>query len=242
MDNVTLSVIIPAYNEESRIGDSLKLVLNYLSKQDYDFEIIVVDDGSIDKTTEIVQQIEKSNRIKVLRNEINKGKGYSIKQGMFEAKGEFVLFSDADLSTPIEELGKFWEYIREGYDIVIGSRALKESRLEVRQPFYREFMGRTFNCIVRFILGFNIKDTQCGFKLFKNDVAKKIFPMQKIEGWSFDVEILYIALKLNYKIKEVPVRWINSPCSKVNPLKDALRMFMDVCRLKREYKDLKPEK
>jgi len=237
-----LSIIIPAYNEENRIGNSLKLILRYLSKQDYNFEIIVVDDGSSDRTIEKVKEIDSSGKIKILKNEINKGKGYSIKKGMLEAMGEYQLFSDADLSTPIEELEKFWKYLNEGYDIVIGSRALKDSILEVRQPFYREFMGRAFNFIVRFILGFKIKDTQCGFKIFKKEVAKHIFSIQKIKGWSFDVEILYIASKLDYKIKEVPVRWINSPSSKVNPLKDALRMFFDVSRLKREYRDLKPEK
>jgi len=237
-----LSIIIPAYNEENRIGNSLKLILRYLSKQDYNFEIIVVDDGSSDRTIEKVKEIDSSGKIKILKNEINKGKGYSIKKGMLEAMGEYQLFSDADLSTPIEELEKFWRYLDEDYVIVIGSRALKDSILEVRQPFYREFMGRAFNFIVRVILGFKIKDTQCGFKIFKKEVAKHIFSIQKIEGWSFDVEILYIASKLDYKIKEVPVRWINSPLSKVNPLKDALKMFFDVSRLKREYRDLKPEK
>jgi len=239
MSDMRLSVIIPAYNEENRIGNSLKVILEYLSKQNYNFEIIVVDDGSSDKTIEKVKEIDSSDKIKILKNEINKGKGYSIRKGMLEAIGECQLFSDADLSTPIGELDKFWKYLNEDYDIVIGSRALKDSVLEVRQPFYREFMGRAFNFIVRFILGFKIKDTQCGFKIFKKDVAKHIFSIQKIEGWSFDVEILYIASKLDYKIKEVPVRWINSPSSKVNPLKDALKMFIDVSRLKRKYKDLK---
>ncbi len=238
MNNIKLTVVIPAYNEENRIGGTLSLIHEYLSKQDYSYEIIVVDDGSNDGTIQAVEKIG-NDRLKILKNEKNKGKGYSIKRGMLEAIGDYVLFSDADLSTPIEELEKFWKYLDEGYDIVIGSRALKESVLEVRQPFYRELMGRIFNFIVRHILNFKLRDTQCGFKIFKRDVANKIFSIQKIEGWSFDVEILYIATKLNYRIKEVPVRWINSPLTKVNPFKDAINMFIDITKLRKEYKDLK---
>ncbi|MCX7624652.1 MAG: glycosyltransferase family 2 protein [Candidatus Sumerlaeaceae bacterium] len=228
-----LSLIIPAYNEEERLRASLPNVLEYLSSQPYAWEIIVVDDGSRDATSAVVERIAEGRKnIRVLRNEPNRGKGYSIRRGMLEARGEYRLFSDADFSTPIEEVEKFWKAADEGYEVVIGSRGLRESELVVRQNIVRETMGRIFNFIVRTLLIPGIHDTQCGFKMFSARAAEAVFPQQTLDGFSFDVEILYLALREGFKVREVPIRWINSPATKVSPLRDATRMFFDVLRIR----------
>lgn len=227
-----LTVIIPAYNEEKRIGQSLKEIYKFLKTKDYTWEILVVDDGSKDKTIEVSKESVPEANIRIEKNPVNMGKGATIKNGMLLAKGKYRLFSDADLSTPIEELDKMLPYMQSGYSVAIGSRALKESKLEVRQPIYREMMGRMFNLIVRILLIGNIKDTQCGFKLFSDEAAEKIFKIQKLSGFSFDVEVLFLARKFGFKIKEVPVRWINSPASKVSPIKDSLKMFFDLIKIR----------
>lgn len=227
-----LSVIVPAYNEEERLKESLPKILTYLDAQNYSYEVVVVDDGSADGTSKVAGEIGGHRPVRVLRNEPNSGKGYSIKRGMMEARGEYRLFSDADLSTPIEELGKFWPLAGDGNDVVIGSRALPDSVLEVRQAFYRELMGRAFNLIVQTLLVGGIRDTQCGFKMFSARAAEKIFPLQTLAGFSFDVELLVLARKHGFKIAEVPVRWINSPASKVSAWRDSTRMFADLIRLK----------
>lgn len=227
-----LSVVIPAYNEEVRLATSLPVVLEYLKQQPYTWEIVVVDDGSADATGAVAQRVGKDFPVRVLRNEPNRGKGYSIRRGLLEAHGEYRLFSDADLSTPIEELGKFWPFVKDGYSVVIGSRALPDSQLKVRQKFYREFMGRVFNMLVRLLLVGGIHDTQCGFKLFTADAAQAIFPKQTLTGFSFDVEVLVLARKLGFRIKEAPVQWFNSPASKVSAWYDSARMFLDLLRLR----------
>jgi dolichyl-phosphate beta-glucosyltransferase len=202
-----LSVVIPVYNEERRIKDSLDKINKYLKNKNY--EIIVVDDGSTDKTREIVQ---KFKNIIITKKRKNKGKGYSVKQGMLMAKGEYVLFLDADLSTPIEELGEFLKLIKK-YDVVIGSRAIKGSK--VKTSWYRKLLGRIGNFFISILAVKNIKDTQCGFKLFRKEAAKKIFEKQTINGWGFDFEILHIAQKLGFSIKEQPVNWTLGKESKV---------------------------
>lgn len=226
----SLSVVIPAYNEGQRINSSVETILNYLKNKKIKFEIIVVDDGSKDNTVGIVKGI-KDKRVRIIKNGRNYGKGYSVRNGVLHSKYKYVLFSDADLSTPINMLDRFIKYL-DDYDIVIGSRALRDSDVQIKQPFYREFMGKTFNKIVRLLTVRGIKDTQCGFKLFKSDIAKKIFERAILDGFGFDVEILYIAKLSGIKIAEVPVVWRNSGLSKVRPIKDTVRMFRDLFRIK----------
>lgn len=227
-----LSVIIPAYNEELRLAESLPVVLDYLRAQSYTWEVLVVDDGSRDGTSRVAEEIGQGSACRVIRNEPNRGKGYSIRRGMLEARGQYRLFSDADLSTPIEELEKFWPQVEAGYDVVIGSRAVEGSQLVVRQAFYRELMGRVFNLLVRVMLVGGIRDTQCGFKLFTARAAEKVFREQSLEGFAFDVEILVLARRHGFRIREVPVRWINSPATKVSALRDSVRMFADLVRIR----------
>ncbi len=228
------SIIIPTYNEEKRIENTLIRIASYLSQKfGADYEIIIVDDDSEDKTVEIVKKLSRENeKIKLLLNEINSGKGYSVKKGMLSAEGSYLLFSDADLSTPIEELEKLFYWLQRGYDIAIASRSLKESKILVHQPLYREMMGKIFNKLVKLWCLPDFLDTQCGFKLFKKEVTKKIFSLSKINRFAFDVEILYLAKKNNYSIKEVPVRWIDSPASRVHPFFDSLKMLLDLIRIK----------
>ena len=228
-----LSVVIPAYNEEERLPETLAKVQDYLAGQDYSWEVLVVDDGSADRTVEVAEEAFRDGRCRVLRNPHNMGKGATIRNGMLEARGELRLFTDADNSTPIGEAGKLIECVKNaGADVAIGSRAVKGANVEVHQPFYREWMGRTFNLIVQIFALRGIQDTQCGFKLFTREAAEYVFPRQQLAGFSFDVELLMLARRKGFKIAEVPVRWINSPASRVSPLTDSARMFVDVVRLK----------
>jgi len=227
-----LSIIIPAYNEEKRLAGALAKMQDYLSARDYKWEIIVVDDGSADRTSDIAKEVIKGGNLMVIKNPTNCGKGYSVRTGVLASKGNIVLFSDADLSTPIEEFDKMLPCIEKGYDIVIGSRMLPESVIEVRQPRYREIMGKTFNILIRTLGLGRFKDTQCGFKCFRREAALKIFNLQKINGFAFDVEILYIAQKFGLKIKDVPVRWINSPDSRVGIVGGSLSMLMALLKIK----------
>lgn len=224
-----LSVVVPAYNEEKRLARSLPVILDYLRRQPWSWEIVVVNDGSHDRTSEVAQSFNEP-AIRVLENRPNRGKGFSIRRGMLEAHGAWRLFTDADLSTPIEELDKFWPFVEEGYDVVIGSRALPESCLEVRQSKSREFAGRVFNTAVQTFLVPGLCDTQCGFKLFSAAAARAVFPKQTLHGFAFDVEILMLAQKAGFKIKEAPVRWINDPGSKVSTL-SGVKGFVDLARL-----------
>ncbi len=222
-----ISIVMPAYNEEKRIGQSLKKIRSFMNKLGQKYEIIVVDDGSVDKTIEATRK----HNVRVVENKTNKGKGFSVKNGVLRAKGDLILFSDVDLSTPIEELRTFLKLMKE-YDVVIGSRGLKESRIQVKQPGYRHFIGKTFNKIVRLITGLKIKDTQCGFKLFTREAARRIFPKLTIERWGFDVEVLYLAKKYGFQTKEQAVTWLNSDGSKVSPIKDSIKMFFDVLKIR----------
>ncbi len=225
-----LSVVIPAYNEEERLPDTVRTVESFLEKQPWEWELIVVDDGSADRTAEAAQDAFRSPASRAVSLPKNQGKGAAIRHGMLnEARGRFRLFTDADNSTPIEELpGLLEKAEKEGYGVAIGSRALRESRLEVRQPFYREMMGRFFNLIVQLVAVPGIRDTQCGFKLFTAEAAEYVFPRQQLTGFSFDVELLLLARQGGFRIAEVPVRWINSPASRVSAIRDSLRMFRDV--------------
>jgi len=229
-----LSIIIPAYNEEKRLGKTLETILNYLKKKGYSYEIIIVNDGSTDGTVDIAQEFIKfDSNMKIINNDKNMGKGYSVKRGVLEASGEYILFTDSDLSTPIEEFKKLLTPLESGYDIAIGSRSMKESNVVVHQPFYREIIGKIFNKLVKAFVVKGFIDTQCGFKLFKKDAAKNIFNNQKLNGFSFDVEILYLAIKDNLKIKEVPIKWFNSPKSHVSLVGSSYRMFMELLKIKR---------
>lgn len=227
-----LSIIIPAYNEERRIVSTLQKMMDYLSAKDFAWEIILVDDGSIDRTSEVARGMIKDERLTVIKNPVNQGKGYSVKKGVLASNGEVILFSDADLSTDIEELDKMLLWINNGYDIVIGSRALPESIIAVHQPWYRQTMGKIFNLLVRTFILKGFKDTQCGFKCFKRKAAMKVFNLQKFTGFAFDVEILFAAKRLGLKIKELPVKWINSPESKVHLIKGSLYMLLELFKIR----------
>lgn len=224
-----LSVVIPAYNEERRLGPTLARVSAYLRRRRLSHEIIVVDDGSKDSTREMVKSMAKKIRgLRLAAQGSNQGKGAAVKRGVAEAKGGRILFSDADLSTPIEELARLWSCLDRGFQIAIGSRALDRGRITKRQPFYREAAGRVFNRMVRLFTLSGISDTQCGFKLFEAKAARRIFAAQQVPRFGFDVEALYLARKFGYKIAECPVRWENSPETKVRPIADGARTFLDL--------------
>ena len=222
-----LSVIIPVYNEQKQIKDTLKKIKKYLNKKNINYELIIVDDGSRDGTYNILERVKGIN---LLKNTLNKGKGYSVKKGILNSRGDYALFTDADLSTPINELDKFLKYISD-YDIVIGSRNMLTSKLVRKQPLWRVLPGKAFSIISRVIIP-NIKDTQCGFKLFNMKKCRTIFEKQTINGFCFDVELLNIARKHNLKIKELGVRWVNSPESKVSLIKDSFLMFFNLMKIK----------
>lgn len=210
-----LSVIVPAYNEEKRIPETLKKVRDYLSRQDYDWEVLIVNDGSKDGTGKVVREVIKDwQNFRLIDNELNKGKGGVVKQGMLEAKGDWRLFMDADNSTDISEIEKLWPF-KEGHDIIIGSRYLNKDSIKIKQPLLRRIVSRFGNWLIRILLGINMVDTQCGFKLFSAKASEDIFPRQTIERWGFDMEILAIARKLGYKIKEVAVDWYDAEGSHV---------------------------
>ena len=241
MNKPFLSIIIPAYNEEKRIKNSLTKLINFIeSNNKLNFEIIIIDDGSRDNTNSIIKDFFlncHSNCLNyfnfvLIENLINRGKGYSVRRGLEKASGNYILFTDADLSTPLEESLKMIDILKNGYDIVIGSRALKKSLIVKRQNIIREYMGKFFNFIVRKITKLNFFDTQCGFKMFTKKAVKLLLPYLKIDDFSFDVEILYVANKLNLKIKELPVIWANSPNSKVNIIKDPIKMFLSLFKIR----------
>lgn len=230
-----ISLIVPAYNEESRLGNTLRLAIAFLNTLPYPYEIIVSDDGSKDKTIDVAKSFDE---VKVVEAPRNMGKGAAVKRGIFAACGDIRVFSDADLSTPIYEIEKIIKEINAGADICIGSRAVDNDMIKKHQPFYREFMGKTFNKIVQFLVIKGISDTQCGFKGFKEAAAIAVFEKAKINGFSFDVEILYIAGKLGFKVKEVAVEWFNDERTTVSPIKDSFRMFNDILKIKKLHPDL----
>jgi len=230
------SIIIPAYNEEDRIGESLSKIIDYTNSENIEVEIIVVDDGSKDKTVDIANSF--GGNVRVIKQEKNQGKGAAVRRGMLEAKGDFRVFSDADLSTPIYEIKKLIEHNKKGFDVCIGSRAVDSSMIKEHQPWYREMMGKTFNHIVQLLVVKGIKDTQCGFKGFSKLAAEKIFSVAKIDGFAFDVEVVFLAGKFNFKIAEIPVEWYNDERSKVNPITDSTKMFYEILKIRNLHRDL----
>ena len=233
MAKTYLSVVIPAFIEELRILQTLDYSLNYLKNQNYSFEIIVVDDGSIDKTKEVVQNFINQNSgydLKLTGYDKNRGKGYAVNYGVLQASGEVVLFMDADNSTKINEIEKAFKKIDEGYEIVIASRKLKESKIVVPQSFLRRVLGNIFPILVKILFNLNLTDTQAGFKVFKKETLI-IFKEQKIFDFAFDVELLVKAKKHNFKIAEIPVTWENHKLSKVKP-KSAFKMFFSLLKIK----------
>ena len=227
------SIVIPAYNESDRLGASLEKVLGYVHAQGWDAEVIVVNDGSRDNTAEIVLDcMAKDSIVKLLENPGNRGKGYSVRNGVLHALGRIILFTDADLSSPIEEAPRLLGALDAGADIAIGSRWLRTEMQTQRQPLHRQLFGRVFNLLLRMTLGLQFADTQCGFKAFKRAAAQAIFPLQKIERWGFDPEILFLARKMGYKVEEVPVLWGHSGGARINPVIDGARMFQEMLRVR----------
>ncbi len=232
-NGVFLSVVIPAYNEQERIGRTLEAMIAFLKRQPYRSEILVVDDGSTDATLETASGKLQDFPHRIFKNSTNQGKGAAVKKGMLAAAGEYVLFSDADMSTPIEEVRRFIELLeKENYDCVIGSRALPQSQVEIRQGLLRENIGRIFNFFARGLSFQGISDSQCGFKCFKRDTARDLFSRQRLKGFSFDAEILYLAQRRGYRILEAPVIWRNSAQSRVRILSDPFNMFLDLLRIR----------
>lgn len=231
-DNIYLSVVIPAYNEEKRLSKTLKEVDSYLSKQNYNYEIIVVSDGSKDKTGDSVRNLmPQIKNLKLIDNKENHGKGFVTRQGMLEAKGKFRVFADADNSTSINQVEKMWPFFEQGYDVLVGSRSIKGAVLDPPQGFTRKLTGIAFRLLTDIFTGlWDIDDSQCGFKGFTEKAAKSIFPKCKIDRFSFDPEILVIAKKLKYKIKEFPITWKNDPESKVK-FKSMAKMGFDLVNI-----------
>jgi dolichyl-phosphate beta-glucosyltransferase len=227
------SIVIPAYNEGARLGATLEKVLAYVRARRWGAEVIVVNDGSRDNTAEIVKTLAaKDPALRLVENPGNRGKGYSVRNGMLNARGRIVLFSDADLSSPIEEAPKLFQALDEGADIAIGSRWLRAETQTQRQPLHRQFFGRIFNLMLRITLGLKFKDTQCGFKAFKQPAVQAIFPLQKIERWGFDPETLFLARKFKFKVEEIPVAWGHSGGTRIHPLVDGSRMFVEMLRIR----------
>lgn len=235
-----ISIIIPAYNEEDRLPKTLDQIANYVKKNPDNFEVIVVDDASTDRTNEVAKKFENDiKNLKIIRLEesLYAGKGYAVNKGVLASSGDLILFTDADASTPISEIEKLLTKIDEDYDVVIGSRAISRSSVKKRQNILREYMGRTFNIIVQALTVKGIVDTQCGFKLFKRKSTLDIFENQKIFDFGFDVELLYAAAKKKLRIAEVPVLWYNDPRSTVHPIKDSYKMLIDIFKIRLFYSE-----
>jgi dolichyl-phosphate beta-glucosyltransferase len=225
-----LSVVIPAFNESRRLGPTLQRVADYLGRRGLSYEILVVDDGSTDSTAEVALAFA-SQGVRLLRQEVNRGKGAVVRIGVLASRGAEVLLLDADLSTPIEDLERLRPFLSEA-ELVLGSRAVEGSDILQHQPFYREMMGRTFNFIIQVLGVRGLRDTQCGFKLLDGDVARRLFAEIRIERFAYDVELVWLAQRSGYRVVEVGVRWTDSPASKVNALTDSARMLWDVLALR----------
>jgi glycosyltransferase involved in cell wall biosynthesis len=226
-----LSIIIPAYNEEARLPRTLTRIQEYLGGQDFSAEIIVVDDGSTDGTAGVTEDWRgrqpSPEQLRLLRNEGNRGKGFSVRRGMLAARGRLTLFTDADLSAPIDETKKLLDALADA-DVAIGSRAINRALIEVHQSGMRERAGMIFNFIVRMITGLPFADTQCGFKAFRRERCKEVFEQQRVEGFGFDPEVLFLAQRQGLRIAEIPVRWSHDPATKVHVVRDSLRMLADL--------------
>ncbi len=223
------SIVIPAFNESARIGNALREVTACIDARGWRAEVLVVDDGSTDNTRSIVSDFARKHpAVRLLRNPSNRGKGYSVRHGMLEAVGEIAMFTDADLSAPIEEAELLFAAIRAGADIAIGSRWLDSDRQTAHQPLYRRFFGRCFNAVTRLLMRLPFADTQCGFKAFRRCTAQTIFQLQRIERWGFDPELLFIALQRGYRVEEVPVTWGHDERSRISYLRDGLQMLREL--------------
>jgi dolichyl-phosphate beta-glucosyltransferase len=234
LDRRSLTVVIPAFNEEARLPGTLHEVGGFFRRRGWDAEVLVVDDGSRDGTREAgLAAAETFPFVRVIRFPKNHGKGFAVRAGFLNATRDAVLISDADLSTPIQEIERLLPWYDQGYDFVMGSRHLTGSRIEVPQPRFRRVMGRVFNLIISTLAVRGFRDTQCGFKLFRRAAFQEIFQGLQTQGFAFDIELLLCARQAGIKVREVPVRWINSELSKIHPLKDPLRMLWEVLRIRR---------
>jgi glycosyltransferase involved in cell wall biosynthesis len=228
-----LSIVVPAYNESARIELTLERVMACIEAQGWDAEVLVVDDGSTDGTPQIVQRwMDIHPRLHLVRNPGNRGKGYSVRNGLLQAAGDVVMFTDADLSAPMEEAERLLAALDAGADVAIGSRWMDRARQTIHQPLYRRFFGRCFNRLTRTVMGLPFKDTQCGFKAFRRPAAQVIFRLQRIERWGFDPEVLFIARKLRFSIREVPVTWGHDERSRISYLKDGVKMLEELAYIR----------
>ena len=235
-----LTFVIPAYNEVGRIGAGLATLLEYTASRPFASDLILVDDNSRDGTAQYVEErVGGRLPLTILRNEPNRGKGYSVRRGMQAATGEYVMFCDADFSTPVGETDKLLDALDRGADVAIGSRGMEDSQVTTHQPKWRELPGKLFGLMVRTLALPGIRDSQCGFKFFRREAAQEIFSRVQLERWAFDVEVLYIARRLGYRIDEVPIRWINDPNTKVRLIVDGPRMVRDIMTIKRRHRDLR---
>lgn len=246
-----LSIVIPAYNEEQRLPNSLARLEAFAARQAFTIEIVFSDDGSTDGTRALLQSFAAGHSpatrsggaavtVRVLGDSVNRGKGSAVRLGMLAASGEHVLFSDADLSTPLEETALLLEAVRQGADVAIGSRGLRSSRLLVREPWYRELLGRSGNLVIQLVAVPGIKDTQCGFKLFTRRAAQAVFSQSVMDGISFDVEILYLARRMGLRIAEVPISWSYDRQTRIKLLRDSYRMLRDLVLLRARHHGLRP--
>lgn len=223
------TIVIPAYNERARIVPTLRALVTCVRQRNWDAEVVVVNDGSPDNTAALVRQFaQNAPEVRLMENPSNRGKGYSVRSGLLHAQGEIVMFSDADLSAPIQDAERLFEVIADGTDIAFGSRWLETGRQTHRQPMYRQFFGRCFNLLTRMVMRLPYADTQCGFKAFTRHAAQTIFQLMTIERWGFDPEILFIARKRGYRVKEVPVNWAHDARTRISYRRDGLRMLKEL--------------
>jgi dolichyl-phosphate beta-glucosyltransferase len=232
-DRAYVSLIIPVYNEESRIGKSLERIMSFFDSEPYVSEVVIVDDGSTDRTVELIREGYGNHRgVRIYQQARNLGKGEAVKQGMLLGSGEYLFFSDADLSVPIETLSLFLSYLEKGFPVAIGSRQKPDSVIEIHQPAYREIMGKIYTKLTNLILGLQLSDFTCGFKGFTMGAAKEIFVLQRVQNWSFDAEILYLARLKGYGIMEIPVRWRNDQATKVRLWRDIIASFFGLIEIR----------
>jgi dolichyl-phosphate beta-glucosyltransferase len=227
-----LTIVVPAFNEEKRLPETLPQVLTFAEAREYPVEVLVVDNASTDRTAEIVRQMASGHPVLSLLHQPIRGKGAAVRKGLLEGRGEYLFMCDADLAMPIEEVAKFLPPRLAGYDIAIASREAAGA-VRYNEPGYRHLMGRAFNLVVRSLAVPGIQDTQCGFKCFRRDVARDLLAVQTIDGWAFDVEILHIGVRRGYRIVEVPVNWYYGEGSRISPVQDSIKMLMEVLRIRR---------
>jgi len=229
---MSISIVIPVYNEEKRIIPTLKSIINYFSQKEISYEVVIADDGSTDNTVKLIEDIKNDYpEISIFKMGRNSGKGRAVREGMLKGKGDYILFMDADSSTAIEEFEKFLPSLKQHKDVIIGTRKAKGANIIEYQPFFREFMGKGFTWLSKAVTGAKVSDFTCGFKCFSRKAAKAVFSKAIIDDWSFDAEILFLAEKFGYKITEIPVRWKNDRASKVNMLRDTINSLKGLLRL-----------